>query len=98
MDVSRPLAATREDSRPGRIHRGYSNGRLSYRRIEVHDPQEYEEYKEKASSTGNSSVGATWLTVEDQEVLEGSWTPTRLVMLEFPDATSMVQLKRVRHR
>ncbi|SCW49008.1 Uncharacterized conserved protein, DUF1330 family [Rhizobium mongolense subsp. loessense] len=57
--------------------------------IEVHDPQAYEEYKEKASSTVKQFGGRYLARGGEQEVLEGSWTPTRLVLLEFPDMATL---------
>ncbi|WP_342241188.1 DUF1330 domain-containing protein [Inquilinus sp. OTU3971] len=57
--------------------------------IEVHDPQAYEEYKQKASSTIKQFGGRYLARGGAQEILEGSWTPTRLVLLEFPDMATL---------
>jgi uncharacterized protein (DUF1330 family) len=57
--------------------------------IEVHNPQAYEEYKERASSTVKQFGGRYLARGGDHEVLEGSWTPTRLVLLEFPDMAAL---------
>jgi uncharacterized protein (DUF1330 family) len=57
--------------------------------IDVHDPQAYEEYKAKALSTVKQFGGRYLARGGSQEVLEGSWTPTRLVLLEFPDMATL---------
>jgi uncharacterized protein (DUF1330 family) len=57
--------------------------------IEVHDPQAYEAYKAKASATVKQFGGRYLARGGAHEVLEGSWTPTRLVLLEFPDMATL---------
>jgi uncharacterized protein (DUF1330 family) len=58
--------------------------------IEVTDPVAYEGYK-KAVSDSIASFGGRYLTRGGRtEVLEGSWSPKRLVIVEFP---SMERLK-----
>lgn len=57
--------------------------------IEIHDPEAYEEYKEKASSTVKEFGGRYLARGAGHQVLEGSWTPTRLVLLEFPDMATL---------
>ena len=52
---------------------------------DVHDPEQYEEYK--AASPGAVAAGGGRFIVRGGElaVLEGDWHPKRLVILEFPD-------------
>jgi uncharacterized protein (DUF1330 family) len=52
---------------------------------EIHDPEQYEQYK--AASPGAVAAGGGRFVVRGGElrVLEGDWSPTRLVVLEFPD-------------
>ncbi len=51
--------------------------------IEVHDPVEYEEYKKLAAPTVAACGGRYVVRGGAVEVLEGSWQPNRLVVLEF---------------
>lgn len=52
--------------------------------IDIHDPETYEEYK-KAVSPTIAAHGGTYVARGGRtEVLEGDWTPKRLVILEFP--------------
>lgn len=58
--------------------------------IEVTDPAAYEGYK-KAVSESIASFGGRYLTRGGRtEVLEGTWAPKRLVIVEFP---SMARLR-----
>jgi len=58
--------------------------------VEVTDPAGYEEYKKQAPAT-IAAYGGRYLTRGGaREVLEGDWSPNRVVILEFP---SMAQLK-----
>lgn len=58
--------------------------------IEVTDPAAFEEYRQGVSATV-TAFGGRYLTRGGKvEVLEGAWTPKRLVILEFP---SMARLK-----
>ena len=52
---------------------------------DVHDPEQYERYK--AASPGAVHAGGGRFVVRGGElaVLEGDWSPKRLVILEFPD-------------
>lgn len=52
--------------------------------IEVHDPARYEEYKEMAPESIAKYGGRYLVRGGRSEPLEGSWQPTRLVILEFP--------------
>jgi uncharacterized protein (DUF1330 family) len=52
--------------------------------IEVIDPQGYEEYRQRVPAT-IAAFGGRYLARGGQtEVLEGPWSPKRLVILEFP--------------
>jgi uncharacterized protein (DUF1330 family) len=52
---------------------------------DIHDPEQYERYKE-ASPGAVAAAGGRWLVRGgEMAVLEGEWTPKRLVMIEFED-------------
>lgn len=75
--------------------------------IDVTDPDAYEDYK-RLSSVAAEKYGARFLVRGGAvDVLEGAWTPTRLVILEFDDADAArrwydspeyAEAKAVRHR
>jgi uncharacterized protein (DUF1330 family) len=52
---------------------------------DVHDPEQYERYK--SASPGAVAAGGGRFVARGGElaVLEGDWSPSRLVVLEFPD-------------
>ena len=52
---------------------------------DIHDPEQYEQYK--AAAPGAVAAGGGHFLVRGGElsVLEGDWTPKRLVVLEFED-------------
>jgi uncharacterized protein (DUF1330 family) len=51
--------------------------------INVHDPEGYEEYK-KLSPAAVAAYGGTFVVRGGKsETLEGDWSPTRLVVLQF---------------
>jgi uncharacterized protein (DUF1330 family) len=52
--------------------------------VDTKQPQEYEHYKEMAQKTVAQYGGRYLVRGGQMEVLEGSWTPTRIVILEFP--------------
>jgi uncharacterized protein (DUF1330 family) len=52
--------------------------------IEVLEPVEYEEYKKLAAPSVTAYGGRYVVRGGVTEVLEGDWTPNRLVVLEFP--------------
>jgi uncharacterized protein (DUF1330 family) len=52
--------------------------------INVHDPVRYEEYKRLAAPTVTAHGGKYIVRGGRVETLEGDWSPTRLVILEFP--------------
>jgi uncharacterized protein (DUF1330 family) len=58
--------------------------------VEITDPARYEAYKKGVPAT-IAAYGGRYLTrAGATEVLEGSWVPSRVVILEFPD---MARLK-----
>lgn len=52
--------------------------------IEVEDPERYEAYKKLAPPAIAAYGGRYLVRGGGTEVLEGSWSPQRLVILEFP--------------
>jgi uncharacterized protein (DUF1330 family) len=52
--------------------------------IEVTDPGQYEEYKKLAGPSVAEYDGRYLVRGGAAEILEGEWTPNRLVVLEFP--------------
>ncbi len=56
--------------------------------ITVTDPATYDRYKELAPPAIGAYGGRYLARGGTTETLEGTWAPTRLVLLEFPDADS----------
>lgn len=56
--------------------------------IEIADPDRYEEYKRQAEATVEAFGGRYIVRGGATQHLEGAWTPTRLVVLEFPDVAT----------
>ena len=52
---------------------------------DVHDPEQYEQYKAASPGAVHSGGGRFVVRGGELAVLEGDWTPSRLVVLEFPD-------------
>lgn len=52
--------------------------------IDVHEPQQYERYKELAAPSVSAHGGRYIARGGVTETLEGTWSPKRLVVLEFP--------------
>jgi uncharacterized protein (DUF1330 family) len=52
--------------------------------VDTKHPEEYERYKEMAQKTVAQYGGRYLVRGGQMKVLEGSWTPTRIVILEFP--------------
>ena len=53
--------------------------------IEVLDPASFEEYRQKVPATIAAYNGRYLARGGATQVLEGSWSPKRCVVLEFPD-------------
>ena len=51
--------------------------------IEITDPVGYEEYKKQAAATVHRYGGKYIVRGGKTEVLEGDWTPKRIVILQF---------------
>jgi uncharacterized protein (DUF1330 family) len=51
----------------------------------VHDPEQYERYKEAAPPAVAAAGGRFVVRGGELDVLEGDWHPPRLVVLEFED-------------
>lgn len=52
--------------------------------VKVHDAKLYEEYKARVQATLEAYGGRFRVRGGKTELLEGDWSPPRLVMLEFP--------------
>ncbi len=52
--------------------------------VDTQHPEEYEQYKEMAQKTVAQYGGRYLARGGRMKVLEGSWEPTRIVILEFP--------------
>ena len=52
--------------------------------VTVRDPQRYEQYKRLASPTVSAYGGRYVARGGPVDVREGAWSPSRLVILEFP--------------
>ncbi|WP_291012823.1 DUF1330 domain-containing protein [Hydrogenophaga sp.] len=53
--------------------------------VEVIDSEGYEAYRQQVPATITAHGGRYLARGGDTEVLEGSWSPKRCVILEFPD-------------
>jgi uncharacterized protein (DUF1330 family) len=53
--------------------------------VTVRDPQRYEQYKRLASAAVSAYGGRYVARGAPVDVREGDWSPSRLVILEFPD-------------
>ena len=58
--------------------------------IQVTDPEGYEDYKRLAAATVTAYGGKYLARGGKTEVLEGNWTPNRLVILEFESAVQVI--------
>ena len=52
--------------------------------VTVTNPEQYEEYKKWSSAAMQAHGAEVCVRGGKVDVLEGDWTPTRLVMLKFP--------------
>lgn len=53
--------------------------------IDVHDPVTYERYKPIAAESAKKYGGRYIVRGGSTETLEGTWSPKRFVVVEFPD-------------
>ena len=58
--------------------------------VEVTDPVGYEQYRRRVSATIEAFGGRYLVRGGAAEVLEGDWTPKRMVILEFPDMAQLI--------
>ena len=74
--------------------------------VAVTDPERYEEYRKLAGPTVTAYGGRFLARGGGAEVLEGGWTPRRVVILEFPSVARVKEwwgspeyavAKRIRH-
>ncbi|HXL21975.1 MAG TPA: DUF1330 domain-containing protein [Candidatus Dormibacteraeota bacterium] len=56
--------------------------------VEVKDPVRYEEYRKTVAPTLAAYGGRFLVRGGKVDVLEGSWSPKRLVIVEFPDVAT----------
>ena len=56
--------------------------------ISLRDPERYREYVENVPRLIEKNGGQYRVRGGDTQVLEGTWTPSRLIVLEFPDRAS----------
>ena len=57
--------------------------------IEVLDPQKYEEYRRQVAATVEKFSGRFLVRGGRHVVLEGEWSPHRLIVLEFPSMDAL---------
>jgi uncharacterized protein (DUF1330 family) len=57
--------------------------------IEITDPAGYEEYRKRVPPVVAAHGGRFLARGGAIKVLEGSWNPTRLVIVEFPDMAAL---------
>jgi uncharacterized protein (DUF1330 family) len=60
--------------------------------ITVHDAERYKEYVANVPALIEKHGGRYCVRGGDPEVLEGSWTPSRFVVLEFPNREAVLAL------
>ena len=56
--------------------------------VEIHDPEPYADFMRQVKPIVESFGGRYLARGGAHEVLEGDWTPSRLVLFEFPDMAS----------
>jgi uncharacterized protein (DUF1330 family) len=56
--------------------------------VEVTDPVRYEDYRKTVAPTLQAYGGRFLVRGGKVELLEGSWSPKRLVIVEFPDVAT----------
>lgn len=53
--------------------------------IDLHDAERYKDYVERVPALIEKHRGRYRVRGGDAQVLEGTWSPSRLIILEFPD-------------
>ncbi len=56
--------------------------------ITVHNPEMFKEYARKAQPFVEKHSGVYLVRGGEVQILEGTWSPQRLVVVEFPDKES----------
>ena len=56
--------------------------------VQVTNPTQYEEYKKWSTAAMQSTGAEVCVRGGKVEVLEGDWSPSRIVLFEFPDMAS----------
>ena len=59
--------------------------------VDVSDPVQYEEYKKLSSAAMQAHGAEVCVRGGKVEVLEGDWSPSRLVVLKFPSVEAAKQ-------
>jgi len=54
----------------------------------VHNPDRMKDYADKVRATIQAYGGKPIVSAPNPEVIEGDWSPQRIVVLEFPDAAA----------
>ena len=60
--------------------------------ILLHEPDRYKEYVENVPALIKKHGGKYCVRGGDAQVLEGSWSPSRLIILEFPDRAAALAM------
>ena len=60
--------------------------------VEIHDPEPYGEFMKQVKPLVERMGGKYLVRGGAHEVLEGDWTPHRIVLFEFPDMDSARRL------
>lgn len=56
--------------------------------VDIHDPEKYKEYMKLAKPMVEAHGGKYHVRGGPFEIMDGSWQPTRLVIIEYPDMAS----------
>jgi len=56
--------------------------------VEIHDPEPYQRFMEQVKPLVEAFGGKYLVRGGPHEVLEGDWSPSRIVLFEFPDMAS----------
>ncbi len=56
--------------------------------LDVHDPEGYGEYLDKAATTVTAYGGEFLFASDDPHVVEGAWTAQRTIVIKFPSVAA----------
>src|SRR5262245_51988282 len=81
------MVMSRKTDAGERTHRSYARDMPAYviAEVDIHDPDQYADYTAAVPDTLAASGGRFVARGGELAVLEGEWTPPRLVILEFED-------------